>query len=144
MRVNIFLSCLVYLALAIGASAQGINDLTGTWRTVRHGALVTITDCGNGSPCGGLEQVSTAITNGHTTDIRNPNATLRTRPLIGVPILWGFASGTEGWRNGHLYNPDDGKTFRAYLRLLSPNELRVTGCLGPFCRSQIWTRISNP
>ena len=69
---------------------------------------------------------------------------LRERPLIGVPILWGFLPDGEGWQGGRLYNPDDGKDFRAELQLLSPTRLRVTACFGPFCRSQIWTRIHTP
>jgi uncharacterized protein (DUF2147 family) len=38
---------------------------------------------------------------------------------------------------------DDGKTFRAHLRLLSASELRVTGCLGLLCLSEVWTRFMS-
>ncbi len=143
MRVTALSLFCVYISLSAGASAQAISDVTGTWRTVRHGALVLITDCGDGTPCGALAEVSAAVTDGHSTDIRNPDPTKRDRPLVGVPILWGFTPSDTGWGGGRLYNPDDGKTFRSYLQLLSPSDLRVTGCLGPFCRSQVWTLISK-
>ncbi|TCP61584.1 uncharacterized protein (DUF2147 family) [Rhodovulum bhavnagarense] len=129
---------------ASGLYAEGLEDVTGHWRTVRHGALVRITDCGDSSPCGRLAWVAPAIAEGNTHDIRNPDAALRRRPLIGVPILWGFTPDGQGWTGGHLYNPDDGKTFRAHLHLLSPRALHVTGCLGPLCRSQVWTRADAP
>ena len=140
MRPDFLALFLTYLLMAGGASAGSVDDIAGQWRTVRHGALVEIADCGNGTPCGALAWVDAAISQGNSRDIRNCDPALRDRPLIGVPILWGFEPGGDGWQNGRLYNPDDGKTFTAHLRLLSNTKLRVTGCLGPLCRSQTWTR----
>ena len=134
----------LFLLASAAACAEGMDDFAGRWRTVRHGALVEIVDCGDRSPCGVLAWVDPAITRGTTRDIRNLNPALRNRALIGVPILWGFTPTGEGWEGGRLYNPDDGKTFAAHLQLLSPHNLRVTGCLGPLCRSQVWTRADTP
>jgi uncharacterized protein (DUF2147 family) len=143
MHSKILVSFIIYLVLAGGASAQGVDGLYGQWRTVRHGALVEIVDCGDGTPCGVLAWVDASISGGNVQDIRNTDLELRGRPLIGLPILWGFLPAREGWSNGRIYNPEDGKVFRAYLRLLSPTQLRVTGCYGPFCRSQVWIRSGN-
>ena len=52
-----------------------------------------------------------------------------------------FVKETEDFTTG-LATPQ-GKTFAARMRLKSPNELRVTGCFGPVCRSNIWRRISK-
>ncbi len=142
MRPSLLLAFLFYPVFAGAASAEGIVEISGLWRTVRHGALVKISDCGNATPCGVLVWASEALLNGNTQDRRNRQPALRERPLLGVPILWGFQPNASGWQNGRVYNPEDGKTFHAHLQLLSSNELRVTGCLGPFCRSQIWTRSS--
>lgn len=125
------------------AQAEGLSDLTGHWRTGRHGALVHIGDCGDSTPCGRLAWVDARVSEGVVHDVRNRDPALRGRDLLGLPVLWGFEPIHEGWRDGRLYNPDDGKTFRAHMSLLSPNELRVTGCLGPLCRSEIWTRSST-
>lgn len=132
----------VLAALLIGGAAAGaeVSDVAGSWRTVRHGALVTMGDCGNGTPCGRLAWVNPAQKGGHTTDARNKNPALRARPLIGVPVLYGFVRAEGGWRNGKIYNPDDGKTFTAHMTLLSKDRLEVKGCLGSLCRKQIWTR----
>ncbi|MEQ9520726.1 MAG: DUF2147 domain-containing protein [Parvibaculum sp.] len=144
MRSPILVSLLVYLCLAADASAGETDSLAGYWRTVRHGALVKIADCGDGTPCGALAWVSEAISEGNVLDIRNRDPALRDQLLIGAPILWGFSLTENEWRDGLLYNPEDGKTFRAHLRLLSHSELQVSGCIGPFCRSQIWTRSAEP
>lgn len=144
MPSSVLVSIFSYLFLAVGASAEPVDDLAGQWRTVRHGALVEIGDCGDGTPCGALVRVDDSVSRGHLHDDRNRQPNLRSRPLIGLPILWGFLPDGEGWHNGRLYNPDDGKDFRARLELLSPTRVRVTACLGPLCRSQVWTRINNP
>jgi uncharacterized protein (DUF2147 family) len=125
------------------ASSESLGDVSGIWRTGRYGALVQIGDCGNATPCGRLNWVDPRITEGATHDVRNRDPAQRGRDLMGLPVLWGFALQSEGWRDGRLYNPDDGKTFRAHLGLVSPNELRVTGCLGPLCRSEIWKRSAT-
>jgi uncharacterized protein (DUF2147 family) len=126
--------------VAFDAPARDLAELSGLWRDTRYGALVDIGDCGDGTPCGRLTWVDARLTEGQTQDVRNRDPLLRSRTLIGLPVLRDFVSSPEGWRDGWLYNPDDGKTFRAHLRLLSTSELRVTGCLGPLCRSEVWTR----
>jgi uncharacterized protein (DUF2147 family) len=137
-----FWEVLIVGTLAAGdALASDLADLTGLWRDTRYGALVDIGDCGNGTLCGRLTWVDARLTEGQTQDVRNRDPLLRTRSLIGLQVLWNFTSGPEGWRDGRLYNPDDGKAFRAHLRLLSASELRVTGCLGLLCRSEVWTRF---
>lgn len=136
--------CAALAALSVTglpALSADLAEMTGIWRTVRHGALGEILDCGNQTPCGRLSWIDPAQSQGNTQDIRNRNPRLRDRPLIGVPVLYGFAPTNGGWEAGQLYNPDDGKTFDARMTLLSRDELQVTGCIGPLCRSQIWTRV---
>lgn len=117
-----------------------IDELTGTWRTQTHHALVSISACENSAPCGALVWVDPELTEGATTDTRNPVRRLRNRPLVGLRILWGFHSEATRWASGRVYNPDTGQTFSASLRLLSEDTLLVTGCLGPLCRSERWIR----
>lgn len=116
-----------------------LAEFTGTWRTQMHHALVSISACG-GTPCGALVWVDPELTEGATTDARNPDRRLRNRPLVGLPILWGFQSEATRWASGRVYNPDTGQTFSASLRLLSEDTILVTGCLGPLCRSERWIR----
>lgn len=143
MRPKFLMAFLVYSMMFGTANAEGLGEVAGLWRTVRHGALVEITDCGNATPCGALVWASDPVLGGNTQDVRNTNIALRDRQLIGVPIIWGFQRAEAGWVGGRIYNPEDGKTFKATLRMLSNDELRVQGCLGPLCRGQIWTRATT-
>lgn len=78
------------------------------------------------------------------TGQRNPDRSLRRRPSIGLPFLWGLTPAKGGWEDGRLYNPDTRRTFRSSLRLKSARQLHVTGCLGPLCRTEAWTCVSSP
>ena len=48
----------------------------------------------------------------------------------------------ERWR-GRIYNPEDGRSYRATLTPRSANVLRLRGCWGPFCRNQTWRRLES-
>jgi uncharacterized protein (DUF2147 family) len=133
------------LAVSCGLSAQaGASSPSGRWRTQMHGALVEIKNCANSSPCGFLAWIDPSISRGVTKDERNPDISLRSRPLIGVPIIWGLRPAKKGWDSGRVYNPETGQTFRSSMQFLSERKLRVTGCWGPLCRSEIWVRADQP
>jgi len=138
-------SFLVILVLTVTTSAAATNphDVEGVWVTEARDGHIEINDCGNGSPCGTLLWVDPATTD-TLLDVRNANETLRPRPLVGVPIIWGYEKGKKQWQRGRLYNPEDGKTFRSSLKRLADGTLEVKGCLGPLCRINIWTQVDAP
>jgi uncharacterized protein (DUF2147 family) len=49
-------------------------------------------------------------------------------------------SGTADKWTGHIYNSDDGETYRGSIALPSPTTLKVEGCVLSFCEAEIWTR----
>lgn len=49
--------------------------------------------------------------------------------------------GALSWTGGTIHNPRDNRTYRAKLRLVTRNQLKLTGCAWIFCGSQTWTRI---
>jgi len=49
--------------------------------------------------------------------------------------------GALNWTGGTIHNPRDDRTYRAKLRLVNRNQLKLTGCAWIFCGSQTWTRI---
>ena len=65
---------------------------------------------------------------------------LRSRPIAGLTILSGFAAAGDHW-SGRIYDPRSGRTYRSELRRES-GTLKVKGCFGPFCRTQVWTRAN--
>jgi len=130
------------IALLIGEAKADPLDVYGLWLTEAGDGHVNITDCGDGTPCGALVWVDPAQTP-INRDVKNPDLKLRNRPLIGVPIIWGYRAGRRIWRNGRIYNPDDGKTFGSSLQRLENGNLKVKGCLGPLCVTNLWTPVNQ-
>jgi uncharacterized protein (DUF2147 family) len=123
----------------IAAPALAAEPVTGTWLTDAKGGIVEIAPCG-ARLCGRLAKVL-AAPKGPLTDRNNPDPSLRARPLVGLPVLTGFAAEGEVWR-GTGYDPKAGKSYATTLQRLGPNTLKVKGCvLGFLCRSAIWTRV---
>ena len=66
------------------------------------------------------------------------------KPLVGLEIIRGArkADGKDVWEGGKILDPENGKTYG--LRL-TPAEggrkLDVRGSIGPFGRTQTWTRV---
>lgn len=59
----------------------------------------------------------------------------------GKPIIWDMdIDGSGKYSGGRIWAPDVDKTYRSKMRL-SGNTLKVSGCVGPICRSQNWTRV---
>lgn len=76
-------------------------------------------------------------------DRHNPDETLRERPIIGMDLMAGFKhDGGDVWSGGTIYDPENGKTYRCKLTLVSLNEMKVRGFVGIslFGRTTVWTR----
>lgn len=129
---------MIALALALAVSATAMPaGLAGDWRTADNSALVRIGACGN-AICGRVVRV--LAPNAPSNDANNPDRALRSRALVGVAVLSGFARNRSGDLEGTAYDPKSGRSYRAYLGLNADGTLRVTGCVAFICRSQTWRR----
>jgi uncharacterized protein (DUF2147 family) len=135
-------SRLIAAALFLAASAPAVAaapDVTGNWVTEDGTALIAVNRCG-ASVCGKIAK-ALVIKPGHPkTDVNNPDPKLRSRPLIGLTILSGFEAEDGEWKDGRIYDPESGKTYRSRLRLNADGSLKVSGCVLFICQSQRWTR----
>lgn len=123
------------LALPVAAA----EPITGRWVTPEKDAVVTIGKCG-ATYCGRLTQYLVTPEGGaDQRDVNNPDPKLRSRKLLGIPLLTGFVMEPERWR-GRIYDPRNGRTYRSFLNRKNANVLEVKGCWGPFCQTQKWTR----
>lgn len=66
------------------------------------------------------------------------------QPMVGLEIIRGAkkAEGKEVWEGGKILDPETGKSYT--LRLTPTeggNQLDVRGSVGPFGRTQTWTRV---
>ena len=135
--MRLILAALPLLAIA-GSTAAAPVGVQGLWLTDDHKGLVQIGPCG-GSLCGTIARVADTSGNAPKTDIHNPDARLRSRPILGLPVLSGFVSAGSYWK-GRAYDPKSGKTYRSTLELNPDGSLKVSGCILFICESQRWTR----
>jgi len=77
-------------------------------------------------------------------DINNPDPELRSRPIIGLRMLYGFRPDGPGrWTGGRIYDPNNGKSYRCKLELEdggSTLEIRGYVLTPLFGRSTRWVR----
>ena len=76
-------------------------------------------------------------------DKKNPSETLRNRPILGLIMLRDFVYDDGEWNGGYIYNPGDGKEYKAYMKLTDYNTLSVRGYIGfsIFGKTDIWFRV---
>ena len=78
------------------------------------------------------------------TDRENPDPGLRDRPIRGLKILAGFAwAGGAKWTGGTIYDPANGKTYKAQITARGGGELAIRGYVGIplFGRTTTWKRV---
>lgn len=142
-RLTVAAFGLVALLLSDAASAA---PPYGVWTSQERDVRVRLSDCG-GKICGTLVWLQEPVdpkTGRPKTDRLNPDPAKRTRPLIGIQVVYGFMpSGAHRW-SGTIYNADDGHTYRAHLTVLGPRTIRLQGCmLVVLCMGHTWLRVDD-
>lgn len=138
--ISRFLAIAALLAAAPSA-AQPTGGIEGVWNTGSNGGRVQIYRCGT-ALCGKVTDGAPLRANPDLRDTRNPDPSLRSRRIMGLVTLRGFAGGPPRWTGGSVYNPENGQgASTAYLTLRSDGKLEVKGCKASiFCQTKIWTR----
>jgi uncharacterized protein (DUF2147 family) len=75
-------------------------------------------------------------------DVKNPDPKLRERKLKGIVIIWNLKFEDGEYVDGYCYNPRDGNTYRAKMKITGPNSLQIRGyvMIPLLGQSQDWTR----
>lgn len=134
------IAALPLLALAAtSGTAQSGNGIAGRWRTDDGNAIILVAPCaGNARQyCGRITQMTNPAL-ARATDTNNPEETLRSRPLVGVPVLTGLTPSGQRY-TGRGYSPEEGRNFNATVHVEN-GRLNVRGCVAVFCRTVVWTR----
>lgn len=124
------------LALTIAGTAQAAQPIAGRWVTEDGSAMVLVGPCG-GTTCGRIQTVLKTRPGAPTTDANNPDAKLRSRPIVGLPILSGFSDSGSDWR-GRIYDPRTGKSYKSIVSRETNGTLKVKGCIAFLCQTQTW------
>jgi len=136
---------LVSLAAVMRAEASGTPSPLGRWITAGGTSHVEIYSCG-ARLCGRIAWLKEPLgKNGEPKrDTKNPDRARRAQTIEGLTFMWDFAASEPGeWNGGRVYNPLDGDTYRARMRLLSDGRLELRGyvVLPLFGGSQRWERV---
>jgi uncharacterized protein (DUF2147 family) len=135
------MTLLIFAAL-MAAPPASADTVVGKWRTETHNAIVEISHCGP-TICAKILTSDMLRTNPGMKDVRNENAALRNRPLLGLSMFSGFKPAADGvWDSGSVYNADDGKTYSGKVTPVGNDQLKLRGCVFfPLCKTQTWTRV---
>lgn len=132
---------LVLLVSAVPAFAAA--PVSGRWVTPDRDSVIEIGACdarvGGTKLCGRIARLLKPVQGGPAVDRNNPDVALRSRPILGLPILLDFTDASKEWR-GRAYDPRTGKTYRSVLTLAPNGTLRFKGCVAVFCQTQEWRR----
>jgi uncharacterized protein (DUF2147 family) len=127
--------------LTAGLAPALALDPTGDWKVADGVANIRIAEC-NGSMWGVVAWEKAP--GGHDTN--NPDASKKSRPTLGMPILIDMKKkpGVDQWE-GHVYNAKDGKIYSSTIKPTGADQLEIQGCLlGFLCGGETWTRVAGP
>jgi uncharacterized protein (DUF2147 family) len=66
------------------------------------------------------------------------------KPIVGLTIIEGLRQHGDAWEGGSILDPENGKIYTVRLKLLDAGRtLEVRGYLGPFFRTQTWSRVAE-
>lgn len=143
-------SAVLWLAImGVQAVAQPAPlDIAGTWQTEDGRAKIRTEKCGEGNAdlCGYVVWLKEPLNDKGQprTDIKNPDATKRSRPSLGMEIMVDLKPDDKTHYTGEIYNADDGKNYKVTVGIEKAEELEVHGCLlRILCGSQTWERVAD-
>lgn len=150
---SLFLGSVFLSSVAFSQSAPS-ELVKGRWLTHKddgRDAVVEIYNCASNKEalCGKIVSLQAPTENGKPkVDHENPDASLKSRPIMGLEILTGFISdGDASWAGGEIYNSVEGKTYSCNMSLENGNPpvLHVRGYVGlpVFGKTQEWTRLKD-
>jgi uncharacterized protein (DUF2147 family) len=127
-------------SMVLSGLALADEGASGVWKLNSGKVTVRIAPCGP-SLCGAIVGLAKPLDKKGQpkVDKRNPNESLRSRPLMGLTVLANMKPAGENRWQGTIYNADDGRTYSSYMNV-SGNSMKVKGCVGPLCKSMVFIR----
>ena len=127
-----------------GQCANQADDLLGQWYTENNDSKILVTKV-NGKYVGEIIWLKEPLygkdeadTGKPKRDKFNPTKKLRSRPVIGIRVLndFTFNAKENSWKNGTIYDPETGKTYKCVIKFendsksLNGRKLYVRGYIG--------------
>jgi uncharacterized protein (DUF2147 family) len=145
---RLFLGVLIALSVVIASFSfyhSSEEQILGEWLTGNQKARIKIFKR-NDLYYGSITWMIEPLKDGKPkTDINNPDESKRKQPLMGMMLLTAFKyAGNNEWEDGHIYDPEEGKTYSCNLALKdNGTTLHVRGYIGISLigRTDVWTRV---
>jgi uncharacterized protein (DUF2147 family) len=141
---------LLFIALlactALTSSAQ--NQILGYWIDENRETIIEIYERNN-TYNGRIVWIANEVDGlgNERRDVYNPNPELRSRKVLGIDMLTGFAwDGTDTWRKGDIYYYRTGNDYNGKITL-EDGQLHLKGyysILFFLGRTKVWSRPQQP
>lgn len=135
------LAAATVLTAALATPAFAADPVEGLWLVQAGTAKVKVAPCAadKAKMCGQI----TWLKNAGAKDANNPDASLRSRPVMGMLMIRDFKPAGPGkWKDGKIYDPNSGKTYGSKMSANPDGTLKVEGCVAVVCQAQTWKRTS--
>lgn len=151
-RNNVLITLLIGILCSIGFSysrAATIDSPVGFWKTIddvsgRPKSIIQIWQTDNHILMGKVVKIFPKVGNDQTKLCTACKGNLHNQPIVGMTILSGLKLKQNQWSNGHIIDPENGKTYQCALHAVDGGKhLNVRGYIGlPLLgRSQTWERV---
>ncbi|MEQ7801227.1 DUF2147 domain-containing protein [Pedobacter sp. ASV1-7] len=135
---------LLLTAISIAAFPQNKDAILGKWINSSGEAHIDITKRGDKyfGKIVWLKEPKDEKGN-NKTDVKNPDESLKSKPILGLEILKNFVFEDGKWTDGKIYDPKSGKTYSCNMTLKSNDVLNMRGYVGISLlgRSETWKRV---
>lgn len=140
-----FILSIVCMLMTLGVIAQSEADkIIGTYRAVQAGNVskVKISKKGDGYTAQVIWLEKPNNPDGtKKLDKNNPDKAKQKTPADQIVLIDKVVYKDGMWKDGKIYDPTKGKTFKVEIIFKDEKTLRVRGFLGPFFETVLWTKL---
>nr|WP_315255979.1 DUF2147 domain-containing protein [uncultured Flavobacterium sp.] len=144
MKKSIVFGLIVFFAMVFNAQSQNV---LGKWKTIddetgQAKSIVEVYEKG-GKVYGKVVEILRAE---HKKDICTKcEGAEKNKPILGMIIINGLEKDDAEYNGGTILDPQNGKKYKCYIALESPDKLKLRGYIGLSImgRTQYWTRVRN-
>jgi uncharacterized protein (DUF2147 family) len=142
-QIPLLLLFILLSPLTLSQDRDG-NGILGAWLTAGGESKVEIYKCDSVTYCGKVIWLRDPLKEGKpVADDKNPEDSLKSRPILGLQILRGFTYADDLlWSGGKIYDPKSGNDYGAKMTLVDERNLELRGyvVIPLFGRTEKWTR----
>ncbi len=140
------LMMLVAMVCSLSAFAQSADQIVGTYKAEQDGKVskIKIFKYKDGYRGQVFWVKETKNADGSIkTDVKNPDKAKQKTPVDQIVIIDKVVfNGTDTWKDGRIYDPTSGKTYKVEVKMKDAKTLEVKGKLGPFSKKVYWPKLS--